>query len=131
MSAKTDTLETAILNHLLRGLPYTPPSALFLGLFTTAPTDAGGGTEVSGGSYARQAITPATWNAPSGGACTNAGTITFPTASASWGTVVAFGLFDSLTGGTLLIWGTPVVNQTVNSGDVVTIEPGALTISEN
>lgn len=131
MSAKTDILEAAVLNHLLRGVPYVAPSVLHLGLFTVAPTDAGGGTEVSGGSYARQALTPASWNAPSGGACTNSGTITFPTASATWGTVVAFGLFDAPTGGNLLIWGVPVVNQTVNSGDVVTLAPGTLTISED
>lgn len=96
-------------------IPATPQA--FIALFTTAPTsDSGitGAVEVSGGSYARQSTTGATWNAPSNSVgsepsvtpaqTTNAVAITFPTATANWGTVVAFGLFDALTVGNLLCW---------------------------
>lgn len=80
---------------------------VYVGLFTAAPSDAGGGTEVSGGSYARVATSGATWNGASGSApssTTNAAQIQFPQATANWGTVVAFGLFDAASGGNLLAW---------------------------
>ena len=55
MSAATDFLEDKILNHVFRNVAYTAPATVYVGLFTTATTDAGGGTEVTGGGYARQA----------------------------------------------------------------------------
>jgi hypothetical protein len=126
MASLSDYFENKIIDHMLRGQPFTPPSTIYLALFTVAPTDAGGGTEVSGGGYARQAftLTPA-----SGGTSSNSADIVFPTATADWGTIVAVGIFDAATGGNLLMWGNLTTSKTVNSGDTFKINAGDLNIS--
>lgn len=107
MPSKSDFLENALLNHVLGGGDYARPANVFLGLFTVAPTDAGGGTEVSGGSYARRSVTNNSTNFPaaSGGSKSLAVQQDFVQATADWGTVVAFGLFDAASSGNLLYWG--------------------------
>ena len=85
---------------------YSLPTA-YIGLYTTAPTDAGGGVEVAGNNYSRVTTAGSDWNAASGAApCTvsNANALTFPVPSADWGTIVAFGVFDASTSGNLLWW---------------------------
>lgn len=102
---------------LKQGLPKRPN---YVGLFTVAPTEAGGGTEVVGGSYARQVYQPgdANWTAATAqGDASNKVAITFPAPTANWGDVVAFGIFDRLTGGNLLWWGEVTSPLTVNNGD--------------
>jgi hypothetical protein len=104
---------------LAQGMPKRP---LYWALFTAAPSDAGGGTEVSGGAYARVARAPldANYSAASGtdGATDNVAAVTFPAPSgANWGVVTHFGLFDRLTGGNLLMWAALTVAKTVNDGD--------------
>jgi hypothetical protein len=126
--AKTDYLEDAILNHVLRNTAYTSPTTIYVALFTTLPADDGtGGVEVSGGSYARQAVTFA---APSSGAVANSGAVTFPTATASWGTVLGMGLFDAVSGGNLLYFGALVTSKTVDSGDQISFANAALSVQE-
>jgi hypothetical protein len=108
MTGFTDRVSQGILNHITgkTGL-FALPTA-YVALFTAVGTDAGAGfTEVAGGSYARHATAAADWNSASGSApsiISNANTLTFPTATADWGTVVAFGLYDAATGGNLLCW---------------------------
>jgi len=122
----SDYYENKVIDHMLRNQAFTPPSTVYVGLFTVAPTDAGGGTEVSGGSYARQAVTLA---AASAGATQNSADITFPTATADWGTIVAAGLFDAASAGNLLAWNNLTASKTVNNGDTFKISAGSLTIS--
>lgn len=102
---KTDALENSALDYELRAVAWTPGDK-YAGLFTVSPTaDAGtGGTEVSGGAYARQQITRATgsWAASSAGTTSNSNAITFPVATANWGRVLTLGLWDALTVGNLL-----------------------------
>ena len=121
MSAMSDYLEVELRKHLFRTGSFTKPSALWIGLYTAAPTDAGGGTEVTGGSYARVQRDPldANWTAASStdGLTDNAAAITFPTPSANWGTITHFGIFDASTTGNLLIWGALTTSKTVNNGD--------------
>jgi hypothetical protein len=129
MSQASDVLENAILDHLFRGATYAKPTNLYFALFTAAPNDAGGGTEVSGGSYARVTVAPSNSNfngthgstsgASSGmsGQITNAVAITWPAPTANWGTCNAFGIFDAATVGNLLIWGMLNTAKTVNNGD--------------
>jgi hypothetical protein len=145
MAAMTDYLENKIIDWLLRGQAFTPPSTVYVGLFTTAPTDAGGGTEVSGGSYARVAVacTLSNWAGTQGAGSTTASTgssgttsnnvaITFPAPTANWGTVTAFGLFDAATGGNLLIYGNLTTPKTINNGDAApSFAPGALTFQDD
>lgn len=135
MSSATDYLENQIGDHILRDATFTKPAALYIGLFTTLPSDDGtGGVEVSGGSYARVAAGPgnATWDAPGDGSgrFSNAGTITFPAPTANWGTVVGFGLFDASTAGNLLIYNSLSASKVVNSGyDAPQFSPDTLGIT--
>jgi len=123
---KTDYLETAILNHVLRNTAYTSPTSIDVALFTVMPSDDGtGGTEVTGGSYARQSITFA---APSGGAVANSGAVTFPQATADWGTVLGIGLYD---GSNLLYYGTMASSKAVGNGDQLTFPASSVTVSES
>lgn len=121
MSNASDYLEVELRKHIFRTGSFTKPTVLAVALFTVTPSDAGGGTEVSGGSYARVDLPPsdANWTAASAtdGATDNAAAITFPTPTANWGTVVAFGIFDATSGGNLLVWGPITPNKTINNGD--------------
>jgi hypothetical protein len=126
MAEFSDFMENKIIDHMLRNQAYTPPATVYLALFTTATSDAGGGTEVSGGSYARQAVT---LSAASGGASSNSADITFPTATANWGTVTHLALMDALTGGNMLMHTALDESKTVNNGDTFKINAGALDVT--
>ena len=135
MAGFIDTLEQAVLNHVLNDGSYSPPVAWYVALGTTAttPTDTGAGfTEVSGGSYARVSTSAATWNAASGTAPAikdNGQTITFPQATAAWGVVGYFGLFGAVSGGTVQIFGTLTGGPyTISTGTTPSFAPGALVI---
>lgn len=128
MSSMSDYLESALRGHLFRGAAYTAPGTLYFALFTAAPSDSGGGTEVSGGSYARVGVTPSTANftaaSSTNGITTNANAISFPTATANWGTVTHIGVFDASSGGNLLFWMALTASQAVNSGQQFVIAAG-------
>jgi hypothetical protein len=115
----SDFIENKLLDLLFGNTAYTIPSPVFVSLFTAAPSDSGGGTEVTGGSYARVSVTNNSTNFPaaSGGAKSNGTVITFPAPTANWGTVVAFGIHDASTAGNLLGWATLTTNRVINSGD--------------
>ena len=119
----TDYTENKVLDHVVGKTSFTMPST-WLALFTVAPTDAGGGTEVTGGSYARVATTGTDWDAASGGAIANAVALAFPTATANWGTIVAAALMDAATAGNMLIWGDLAVTKTVNTDDTLSFPIG-------
>lgn len=109
----------------------SPPITAWVGLFTTAPTDSTPGIEVSGGSYAR-VNSSGKWSVPVSGSpstVSNSSTLSFPMATADWGTVVAFGTFDAATGGNLLRWG--VATKAITSGDTPEFTAGQLTSTEN
>lgn len=126
--SKSNVLELELLDHWLGNSAYTAPANVFFALFTVAPTDAGGGTEVTGGSYARVSVANNLTNFPSANPKSNAGAITWPTATAGWGDIVAVGVFDALTVGNLLDWGwlgsdDGRIFTGLNTGDVLTV-PG-------
>ena len=126
MAEISNYLENALINGTIRGTTYTAPTTVYVGLYTSDPTDANTGTEVSGGSYARTAVTFA---APSNGVTTNNADVTFPQATASWGTVGWIGILDSLSGGNLL-YHTPLdVAKTIDSGDIFKIATGSLSVT--
>ena len=115
-----NTYENAYLDAAY-GNSHTPrfPGIVYLALFTVAPTDAGGGTEVVGGSYSRVAIVNNSTNFPDavGGTKSNGTVITFPTATANWGDVTHFAIMDAATGGAIIDWGALTAPITVNSGN--------------
>ena len=126
MSEMSNYLENALINATLRNTSYTSPATVYVALHTADPTDAGTGAEVSGGSYAR---TSATFGAPSDGSSTTTADITFPTATASWGTVTHIGIWDASTSGNLL-YHTPLdTSKAIDSGDVFKILTGNLTVT--
>ena len=126
MAEISNYLENAIINATLRNTTYTSVATVYVSLWTTDPTDAGSGTEVSGGSYARTAVT---FGAPSNGVTTNSADVTFPTATGSWGTVGWIGINDALSGGNLLYHTALDVSKTVASGDIFRISTGNLSVT--
>lgn len=118
---------------MLGGGDYTRPGTVYVALYTAAPTDAGGGTEATGGSYARVAVTnnATNWPAAAAGAKSNGVAITFPTATADWGTVVAFAILDASSGGNFLFWATLTTNREVLTGDTPSFAIGTLVVTED
>ena len=124
MSGFSNYLENKVLEHVFGGNAFTAPSTLYVALYTSAPSDTGGGTEVSGGAYARQS---AAFTVTSDTA-SNTSAIEYPTATADYGTVVAVGVFDALTSGNLLAYGNLTASKTVSIGDVFRFNASALDI---
>jgi hypothetical protein len=113
----------------------TKPTNVYVALYTATPSDSGGGTEVTGGAYARATVAndlahfaDATGADPA--TKTNAQVITYAQASANWGTVTHFGIFDAVTAGNLLYWGALTTSKAVNNGDTASFAAGALAITE-
>jgi hypothetical protein len=123
----SNSFETSTLTWLLTNGSPSParPTAWYLALYTVAPTDAGGGTEVSGTAYVRKAATFTV----SGNTASNSAAVEWPTAGGSWGTVVAVGVFDALSGGNLIAYGALTTNKTIDTGDVFRIPAGDLDIT--
>lgn len=126
MAEFSNYLENAVINAVLRAQTYTSPATVYVGLYTTDPTDADTGTEVSGGSYARVSVA---FDAPSNGVTQNTADLTFPTATASWGTVTHIGLHDASTGGNLLFHTALDTSKAIDSGDIFKITTGNLTVT--
>lgn len=126
MAEMSNYLEDALINATLRNTSYTSPATVYVGLYTSDPTDADTGTEVSGGSYARQAVT---FGAPSNGVSTNSAAIEFPQATGTWGTVGWIGIEDALTGGNLLYHTALDASKTIESGDIFKIAIGSLSVT--
>jgi hypothetical protein len=120
----TNYLENKLIDHFLGTTTYTKPAAVYVGLFTVTPGEAAGGTEVTGGSYARQT---ATFTAASSGATSNDTNIDFTGMPAA--TTVAIGIFDASTSGNMLLYGSLTVNKTTDAGDTLRIATGDLDIS--
>ncbi len=119
-------LENALINATLRATTFTSPTTVYVGLYTSDPTDANSGTEVSGGSYARKS---ATFGSPSNGVSTTSADITFDQATGSWGTVTHIGILDALTSGNLLYHTALDVSKTIDTGDIFKIASGNLTVT--
>jgi hypothetical protein len=126
MAEMSNFLENALINATLRNTTYTSVATVYVSLWTSDPTDAGSGTEVSGGSYARTAVT---FGAPSNGASTNSADVTFPTATASWGTVGWIGINDAATSGNLLYHTALDTAKAIDSGDIFKISTGNLSVT--
>jgi len=123
----TDYLEDKILKHVFTNTAYTSPTTVYVGLFTTAPTDTGGGTEISGSGYTRKSA--AFTVSGTGTLATNSAAIDFDAATGSWGTVVAMAIFDASTAGNMLAWADLTTSKTIATGDVLRIPIGDLDIT--
>ena len=125
----TNFLENAVLGHVFGSTTYTKPATRYVGLFTAAPGETGGGTEVSGGAYARQVAGNFTITSGNPSNATNPAAIEFPTATANWGTVTHVGIFDALTGGNLLAYAALTTSRTIQNGDVFRFPASDLTFT--
>lgn len=140
-AALTNTYENSMIDWLMRGQALTPPATGYVALFTTCPTDSFDGTEVSTGSYARVAVTAslANWagtqaaasttaSSGSGGTTSNNNVITFPTATADWGTVNCFGYMTASTSGTLVFYAALTASRNITNGSTASFAAAALTL---
>lgn len=139
-AALTDHAENKIVDATLRGQALGAPATWYVALYTVCPTDSTAGTEATGGSYARVAVTAglAQWagtqsagstvaSSGTGGTTSNNAAITFPTPTASWGTVVCWGITDASTAGNIWIYSALTTSKTINTGDSVSFAIGAAT----
>lgn len=123
----TNDLETRVLQWALTAGSPTRPTAWYVGLFTAAPGEAGGGTEVSGNAYTREAATFTV----SGDTASNDAAIEWPAATGSWGTITHIAVFDAETSGNMLVYASLTASKTIGTGDILRIPTGDLDISLN
>ncbi len=130
MSSFSDYTENLVLNWLLTTNAATRPTAWYVGLFTAAPSDTGGGTEVSGSAYARKVTGTISVSGTSPTTATNSAAIEFAAASGgNWGTITHAAIFDASTGGNMLAWAPLTTSRTINDGDVFRIPASSLTVT--
>jgi hypothetical protein len=125
MSSFSDYLENAVLDYVFRNTGTPTSTTVHLALFTAAPTDAGGGTEVSGAGYARQVVA---FDAAASGAITNTAAESFTASGGNFGAVVAIGIFDAATVGNMIAW-DDITSATINDGDTLNFAIGDIDIS--
>jgi hypothetical protein len=126
MAEMSNYLENALINATLRNTSYTSPTTVYLALYTSDPTDADTGTEVTGNAYERQSIT---FGSPSNGVSTNTAAIEFPQATGSWGTVAYIGIRDASTSGNLLYHTALDASKAIATGDVFRVAIGSLSVT--
>ncbi len=128
MSELSDYAEKEILDWLMTGSSVTRPTSWHVALFTTAPSDAGGGTEVSGNGYSRQSVTFSDANSPAG-TTSNSNAQSFTASGGNWGTITHMGVFDASSGGNLLWHGALSNSRIVNDGDTLTFSIGNIDLT--
>lgn len=126
MAGISSYLANKLLEHACGKTSYTMPSTVYLALYTTNPTAADSGSEVSGNGYARQSLT---FNSASNGTIDNAQEKTFTASGGSWGTITHWGLKDASTSGNLLFFGALTASKTIGDSDSLTLAVGDLDIS--
>lgn len=142
MASITNYLKNKLVDSVLRGQAFTPPAQLYLALYSSATTDAGGGTELTGGNYARVAIAGslAAWagtqgagtttaSTGTGGASSNNAGVNFPTPTASWGTPTHWALLDAATAGNMLLHNPITTPKAIASGAPVSFPAAAIAVT--
>lgn len=144
--AVSNYLADKILNGVFRAQAYSFPPTVYIALYTSNPTAADTGSEVTGGGYVRKAVTfsaPVTENAeiyhPTTGAIVtvprrtikNSSEIPFPTATAAWNLITHVGIRDALTGGNLLLFGAVGNAKTISISDVIKFPIGDVVLTLN
>jgi len=128
MAALSDHAEALLLDWLMTNGSATRPTAWYVALYTAAPSDSGGGTEVSGNGYAREAVTFAAATSP-GGTTSNTGAVTFTASGGNWGSITHIGIHDAVSGGNLLWHGAMTASKTVNDGDTLEFSIGNIDLT--
>ncbi|KKN28895.1 hypothetical protein LCGC14_0849480 [marine sediment metagenome] len=125
-------LEDKTLNYIFHGVTFAPPF-FYVALFIGDPGEAGsGGTEVSGGAYARIQSAPSDWSAVSLGSILNATEFAFVEATTDWGDITHFALFDMSTGGNMLMYGAiTTAPVTISLGSIPRFAVGTIVVTLN
>ena len=125
MAALSDYSENLLLEWMLTANSPTRPTAWYVALYTAAPSDSGGGTEVSTGGYARQSVTFTT----TGDTASNSGAVSFTASGAGYGTVSHMGIFDAVSAGNLLWHGSLTSSKTIDDGDTLQFDAGNIDLT--
>lgn len=129
MAALSDDAEALLLDWLMTAGTATRPTAWYVALYTAAPSDSGGGTEVSTGGYARQSVTFAAASSP-GGTTSNSGTVSFTASGADYGTVTHIGIHSASSGSGNLLWhGAMTASKTIADGDTLEFSIGNIDLT--
>lgn len=128
MAALSDHSEKLLLDFLMTSGTATRPTAWYVALYTAAPSDSGGGTEVSGSGYTRQTVAFAAASSP-GGTTDNTGSVSFTAGGGNWGSITHIGIFDASSAGNLLWHGSLSTPKTVNDGDTLQFAAGAIDLT--
>lgn len=128
MAALSDYAEKLLLDWLMTNGSATRPTAWYVALYTAAPSDSGGGTEVSGNGYSRQAVTMDAATSP-GGTTSNTGAVSFTASGGNWGTITHIGIHDASTAGNLLWHGAMTASKTVADGDTLEFSIGNIDLT--
>lgn len=126
MSQMSNYLENALVNHVFRNTAMSAPATVYVALFTSNPTDNATGNEVAAGGYVRQAVT---FGPPVDGSINNTGQINFPVATATYGAVSHSAIYDSSSGGNMLVYGPLSVVKQIDTGDQFIFKPGNLVVN--
>lgn len=121
----SNTYETYILNWSFNASSVTRPTSWYIGLFTSNPGEAQGGTELSGSAYARQAATFTV----SGNAATTSNIIEYPAATGSWGTITHIAVYDAETSGNQIAYAALTTSKTIETADVLRIPAGDIDVT--
>jgi hypothetical protein len=128
MAALSDHAEALLLDWLMTTDSATRPTAWYVALYTAAPSDSGGGTEVTGNGYSRQGVTFASATSP-GGTTSNTAAVSFTASGGDWGTITHIGIFDASTSGNLLWHGAMTASKTVADGDTLEFSIGNIDLT--
>lgn len=128
MAALSDYAEKLLLDWMMTAGAATRPTAWYVALYTAAPSDSGGGTEVSGSGYSRQSVTLAAASTP-GGTTSNTNAVSFTASGGAFGTVTHIGIFDASTGGNLLWHGAMTASKAVADGDTLEFSIGNIDLT--
>jgi hypothetical protein len=128
MAALSDHAEALLLDWLMTADAVTRPTAWYVALYTAAPSDSGGGTEVSGSGYSRQSVTMASATSP-GGTTSNSGAVSFTASGGDWGSITHIGIHDASSGGNLLWHGAMTASKTVADGDTLEFSIGNIDLT--
>lgn len=123
--AKSNYLEGKVIEHVLRNVAYTSPTTVYAALYTSDPGEANSGTEVAGGTYARQAVT---FGAHSNGTVTNSALVEFEDLPGA--TVTHMGILDASTSGNLLYYGALNSSITVTAGSTISFPSSTISVTE-
>lgn len=128
--AASDTLAEQLLEHLFRTASFAKPTNITVALMTGVATDSQLVGEVSGNGYLRQSLPPldANWTAVASGSLKSDQKVTFPAATAQWGTIRSAALIFNDGTDTQYLFGNLTTPQFVDNANVFEFDVGKIIV---